>query len=55
MGVVVAPIVDRRAAVADIFDIGMTREQAVEFGDHWAAFPLLCPDSRSVDSLGKFC
>ena len=34
VGVAVAPLVYRDAAVADVLDIGMAGEQAVEFGDH---------------------
>ena len=39
MSVVVEPIVDRRAGVADVVQIDMARVEAVEFRDHAAFLP----------------
>jgi hypothetical protein len=38
MPVVVAPLVDRRAAIADVVEVGMAGKQAVKLGDH-GVFP----------------
>ncbi len=54
VGVVVEPVVDGGAGVADVFDVYMAGEQAVEFGDHGSCSSAFAAIVRRLAGLASF-